>query len=131
MTMVISSLILSFIPLMYLSYAAVERSISTEKDYEWNIFLIQFRRELYSAEDWTVGSDERILIEKNDIPISYERYGRVVRRKVRDKGHEIVLQNVAGFSFRKERPGIYMMVEFADGTTKEASLYPVFGWEDE
>lgn len=68
MTMVISSLILSFIPLMYLSYAAVERSISTEKDYEWNIFLIQFRRELYSAEDWTVGSDERILIEKTTYP---------------------------------------------------------------
>lgn len=131
MTMAIFCLILSFMPLMYLSYSAVERTISTEKDYEWNIFLIQFRSELYSADAWRVGSNQRIFLENNDIPISYERYGKVVRRQVRDMGHEIVLQNVARLTFREESPKLYMMVEFADGTTEEAAFYLPFGGEDE
>lgn len=131
MTMFIFCLILSFIPLMYLSYSTVERTISTEKDYEWNIFLIQFRNELYSADSWRVGSNQRIFLEKSSIPISYERYGRVVRRQVRDMGHEIVLQHVTRLSFRKESPMLYMTVEFADGTTEEAAFYLLDGWEDE
>lgn len=130
MTMVIFCLILSVMPLMYLSYSAVEQTLSTEKDYEWNLFLIQFRNELYSADAWRVGSNQRIFLEKNGMPISYERYGRVIRRKVRDTGHEIVLQNVGRLTFRRESSKLYMMVEFSDGTTEEAAFYLPFGEEN-
>jgi competence protein ComGF len=122
-TMMIFCLILSFMPLMYQTHAAIDRTISTGKDFEWNMFLIQFRKELYSAENWRIGLNERIFLMKNGIPVTYERYGKVIRRQVRDAGHEIVLQNVNKLSFSKADPTLYMVVEFEDGSTEEASFF--------
>jgi len=118
--------ILSFLPLMYYSYSAIDRSVSLEEDYEWNVFIIQFRNELYTVDTLRLGSNERIYLEKNPLAIKYERHGTVIRRQVNELGHEIVLQNVRKLSLREEVPMLLMTVEFMNGTIEQASfLLPV------
>lgn len=118
-TIVILTVIMSMLPLMYHSFSAIDRSISLEEDYEWNIFLIQLRDELVTVESCRLGT-ERVYLLKNAISIKYERFQRSIRRQVGDKGHEIVLQNVRTFDVREEALMLVINVEFMNGTKEEA-----------
>lgn len=111
--------IMSLLPLMYQWFSAIERSVSIEEDFQWNIFLIQLRDELDEVDSGRLGT-ERIYLLKNNIPVKYERYKSSVRRQVSGKGHEVVLQNVEKFDVREEGPMLLIHVEFTDGTKEEA-----------
>lgn len=119
-SILIITVIMSLFPLMYHWFSAVDRSLSPEEDYEWNIFLIQLRDELSTTDSFRSGSHERIYLLKNRVSIKYERYSLNIRRQVEDKGHEVVLQNVRRFEIREEDPMLTIYVEFLDGTKEEA-----------
>lgn len=116
----IITVIMSLLPLMYHWFSAIDRSLSPEEDFEWNIFLIQLRDELRTADSFRSGSKERIYLLKNRISIKYERHSWNIRRQVEDKGHEVVLQNVRKFEVKEEAPMLAIHVEFLNGTKEEA-----------
>lgn len=118
--------IMTLLPIFYYSYTAIDRSVELEEDYEWNIFIIQFRKELASMDSLRIGSYDRIYMEKNAVPVKYERHGMVIRRQVSETGHEVVLQNVRRMMVREEFPMLLMSVEFMNGSTRHASfLLPI------
>ncbi len=119
MTIFIFTLILSFIPFMYQSFVSIERSIELEEEYEWNLFLIQLRNELQGGDQWQVRGS-RLFIEKNHLVIQYEPYGQVVRRRVNETGHEIVLQSVEKIQLFQQEKQLIMAVTFFNGKEKEA-----------
>ncbi|HEY4554779.1 MAG TPA: competence type IV pilus minor pilin ComGF [Bacillaceae bacterium] len=116
------SIVVSLIPLMLKTFVSIDRVLTVEKDYEWNLFLIQFRKELNEIKKRHMDR-ERVYLDGTNLVITYEKYGSVIRRKVNDKGHEIVLQNVKSVLFYDVERGIGMAVEFQDGTREEARFF--------
>ncbi|RST73806.1 prepilin-type N-terminal cleavage/methylation domain-containing protein [Siminovitchia acidinfaciens] len=118
-SIVVLTILMSLLPLMYNSLSAIDRSISLEEDFEWNIFLIQLRDELGTVDSCRFGT-ERVYLIKNTISIKYERFQWDIRRQVGDKGHEVVLQNVRKFDVKDEAHMLVINVEFINGTKEEA-----------
>ncbi|MCJ8006818.1 competence type IV pilus minor pilin ComGF [Lederbergia wuyishanensis] len=118
--MLILSIIMSLMPLLFQSFATIDRTIYVDEDFEWNLFLIHLRKELKDAEKVYVYSHpNRILIEKNFM-IIYEPYSSSVRRTVNDRGHEIVLQQVSSVKFSKIDQLLIVNVTFSSGVKEEA-----------
>lgn len=131
MTLFIFTLILSFVPMIYHSFSLIDRSITLEEDFEWNLFLIQLRNELQDVDGWRV-VDRRLYIEKNNAMIKYEPYGQVIRRQVNELGHEIILQGVQNIQFQKQEQILSMNVDFMNEQSREARfLIQVKKGEDE
>lgn len=119
LSIVILTAIMSILPLMYHWFSAIDRTLSLEEEFEWNIFLIQLRDELGTIDSYRSGT-ERIYITKNRLSIKYERHTWNIRRQVGDRGHEIVLQNVRRFDVKEEDPMLLIRVEFLNGRKEEA-----------
>ena len=65
---------------------------------EWEVFSSQIKKEVRSADKYTV-SQEKIMIESDGKIILYEKYGTSMRRRVDFQGHEILMQNLSWFQF--------------------------------
>ncbi|MCR2820381.1 competence type IV pilus minor pilin ComGF [Lederbergia panacisoli] len=118
-SMFILTIIMSVIPLIIQSFSAIDQAISVEEDFEWNLFLIDFRSELVEAEKVRVYSN-RILIDKNNFLTIYETYGDSIRRTFNNKGHEIVLQYVPSVKFSQIDQMLLLHVVFSNGVKEEA-----------
>lgn len=119
MSMLILSLIISILPIIIYMFAAIDRSVEVENDFEWNLFLIQFRQELQKADEWVIYSNRVFLVIKEQA-ITYESYGDTIRRRVNNLGHEIVLQKIDKVSFSKQNRNLFMAVDFKNALGEEA-----------
>ncbi|MBS4217163.1 ComGF family competence protein [Bacillus sp. FJAT-49711] len=119
-SMFILTIIMSLMPLLFQSFAIIDRTIKIDEDFEWNLFLIHLRNEVEDAKKVHVfNHPSRILIEKN-LMIAYETHGNSIRRTVNDKGHEIVLQHVHSVNFSKLNQMLIVNVSFSNGIKEEA-----------
>lgn len=116
------SVIMTMVPMIIQSLASVERSLASEQDFEWNVFLIQFEEEMADVETYRVGRNERIFFMKKGQTVSYERYGQSVRRQVGDRGHEIVLQQIKKITFIQGDRLLRLQVDYLDGKSAEAQF---------
>lgn len=71
---------------------------------EWEVFTTQIKKEVRSSEQCTVSQD-KIMLERDGKIILYEKYGTNMRRRVDFQGHEILMQNLSWFQFKKIREG--------------------------
>ncbi|MCA1063370.1 ComGF family competence protein [Rossellomorea aquimaris] len=90
--------------------------------YEWNLFHESLRNELWSGDSVLV-TPFRISFTKGADTISYERYNDSIRRRVNDKGHEVVLQSIDSFSFSSIEEGMHMDLEFVGGEKVEGDFF--------
>lgn len=110
-------------PLLYdAAYRIVEASKS-EKNTEWEIFIIQLRNELHKSSNWNVsGGKLNYGVEGSTTSIS--QYEDKLRRQINGQGHEVMLQNVKKAAFALEGGKLYIHVTFQDGEEEGTSLYP-------
>lgn len=115
-------------PLLYDSLYRTIESGKTEKNTEWELFVIQLRNELHMSKDWHVmGRQLRYFsLEENDSMISISKYEDKIRRQVNGKGHEIMLQNVKSADFSLEGGKVYIHVTFSNGEKEGASVSPFY-----
>lgn len=85
---------------------------------EWEIFLNQFKRQVYLSTDQKVSGNKLFLSVKNNEIVLFEQFGDKLRRRVNGTGHDVVLQNVSRFSVKKE--GKLIVIEVTD---KGGKLY--------
>ncbi|MBO0995256.1 competence type IV pilus minor pilin ComGF [Bacillus sp. SD088] len=127
------TLMMSILPLIFQSVHTLDGLMKTDQDYEWNLFIIGLRKELEKSEQVNVvkvNTNTSLILEKRDQVITYERYGRSLRRQVNKLGHEIVLQEIQHFEFLLNGDELELQVEFIDGlkdgagfTIKEAESF--------
>lgn len=118
--MLILSIIMSLIPLIMYYLSSVDRIMSVQHDYEWNLFLINFRHEIADADPISVYR-QRVLASKNEqVTYRFEVYGTVLRKRVNNTGHEVILQNIRDAAFIKFDDHFTFEVEFLDGTKEKA-----------
>jgi competence protein ComGF len=72
---------------------------------EWEVFVSQIKKEIRMSNKVTV-LNQSLVLEKSGQMIIYERYGSNLRRRVDNKGHEILLQKVSTYRFEKLLNGL-------------------------
>ncbi|MGE8204498.1 competence type IV pilus minor pilin ComGF [Heyndrickxia sp. NPDC080065] len=123
LSLLLISMILSFFPLFIKVFEQINHSLSTEEDYEWNLFVIQLRKELRISDKWKV-TDNKLYLDVNDEKVMYEQYGNLIRRRVNEMGHEVVLQRVKAISITGDQNQIVFHVQFLTNHQKEAHHIP-------
>ncbi|GIN85496.1 hypothetical protein J6TS2_18820 [Heyndrickxia sporothermodurans] len=114
-------LIITFFPLFIKAYEQTQHSLSTEEDFEWNLFLIQLRKEIRTSDAWKINGN-RLFLYFDNIEVLYEQYGNSIRRRVDSKGHEVVLQKVKSILLSNENNGFSLNILFQKGVKKNGSF---------
>lgn len=86
---------------------------------EWEVFSSQVKKEIRSVQQLTTQPD-KLLMKVDGQFILYEKYGASMRRRVNYQGHEILMQNLSSFSFRKIADGVEINAKDVQG--KEYSV---------
>jgi competence protein ComGF len=68
------------------------------QEMEWDVFSSQIKKEIRMSTKGQVVSNRLILTEDGG-SISFEKYENILRRRVNNTGHEVLLQNVAEVNF--------------------------------
>ncbi|MBS4209612.1 competence type IV pilus minor pilin ComGF [Bacillus sp. FJAT-50079] len=121
LSILILTMIMLIIPLVFSAFTALDRSLDVADDYEWNLFLIQFRQEVEMGDQLTIGK-ERMFIDIRHTFVEYEVYQDVIRRKNHGLGHEVVLQQLKNAHFSKQDDFLILSVEFLNGTKDETRI---------
>jgi competence protein ComGF len=104
-------MIMSFVPViikMTQDYQKTAVSLSTQ---EWDLFLQQLTFELREGEQVKTGYQKVSFMNSYDQTITYEKYGKNIRRRVNGTGHEILLQNIANVEFTRVPKGLFIQVQ--------------------
>jgi competence protein ComGF len=68
------------------------------QEMEWDVFSSQIKKEIRMSTKGQVVNNRLILTE--DIgSVTFEKYDNILRRRVNNTGHEVLLQNVAEVNF--------------------------------
>lgn len=118
-------MILSFFPLIIKTYNHIQNSLSTDQDFEWNLFLIQLRKEIRTSDEWGLSGNKLNLFVNQEM-VMYEQYGSSLRRRVDNKGHEVVLQNLKEIRFTNIQNEIILLhAQFKNNHLKEIRIIPI------
>ncbi|OKL38097.1 hypothetical protein BLL40_01345 [Domibacillus mangrovi] len=110
-------------PLMYDATYRILDASKSEKNTEWEIFIIQLRNELQKSSNWNV-MDGKLNYELEGSTTSISQYEDKLRRQINGQGHEVMLQNVKKAAFALKGGKLYIHVTFQDGEEEGTSLYP-------
>lgn len=114
----------SLFPLFYQSLYEFDRTIQQGNKEEWDLFHIQLRRELQSSSQWKP-DESRLTFSNAEGTVLIEKYQTVLRRRVNQTGHEVMLQNVDNARFYWKEGCLRLDVQFTDGERREARFFPL------
>ncbi|KFZ42865.1 competence protein comGF [Anoxybacillus flavithermus] len=90
--------------------------------FEWVVFIQQAKIELRESKDVHIYGTTIQFNKWTGERVTYEKYGTIIRRRVNDTGHEIMLQFIQHISYEKEQTGIRIHVFTDKGESYEAFI---------
>ncbi|RDI41165.1 competence type IV pilus minor pilin ComGF [Falsibacillus pallidus] len=120
MVLLVFTIICSFLPLIFSAYHSF-RSFDPGIDYEWELFMIQLRNEVHQSESVSE-SEGRIILQTSQGEVLYEKYQNVIRRRVNQLGHEIVLQDIQSSELKLDLNQVVISIQFTDGERRSGSI---------
>ncbi|MCM3002457.1 competence type IV pilus minor pilin ComGF [Priestia koreensis] len=100
------SFLIAFQPLLMNLIKQFHQADETIELQEWEIFIQQLTFDLREATEFRIQEQKLLLITKDNLAVTYERYGNKARRQVDGRGHEIVLQGIKTIVFSRSTAGI-------------------------
>jgi len=97
------------------------------QEMEWTVFCSQIKKEIRMSSHAEVVSGKLILTKDADT-IIYEKYGTNLRRRVNSTGNEIILQNVADFTFTLLNNAVKVNVKDIWEHEYSCIAYSVMNW---
>ncbi|MGG1679837.1 competence type IV pilus minor pilin ComGF [Neobacillus sp. NRS-1170] len=94
---------------------------------EWEVFCSQIKKEIRLSTKAQVISG-RLILTKDADTIQYEKYDSDLRRRVNSTGHEILLQNVAQYSFTIQNNSVKVTVKDLSGKDYSVIAYSLVTW---
>jgi competence protein ComGF len=94
---------------------------------EWDVFSSQIKKEIRMSQRVQV-IDGNLELTKNSQIILYEKYNNLIRRRVNNTGHEVLLQNIAEVNFTLLNQGVRITVKSLVGKIYSLSIYAFFDW---
>ncbi|RBW70580.1 competence type IV pilus minor pilin ComGF [Bacillus taeanensis] len=105
--------IFAFFPLVMNVFYEKKSDGLNQKEVE--LFLNQAGKEIREAKALNETWRKLEMINRNGETVTYERYGALIRRQVNGMGHEVMLQNVEGFSFSVSGEQVEISISGKDG----------------
>lgn len=102
-------LIVSFFPLSFKYLFQNEQFEARNKIMEWHVFVQQLKKEVRLSDEMYVFND-RIILWKDGQSIQFDKHGSNIRRRVDEKGHEIVFRQVETVCFDELKDGFRLTV---------------------
>lgn len=104
----------------------IQKDIKSDRQIEWHLFLNQLEYDLRDSKLISISS-ERFVVERpnkeDEIEkISYERYYKLLRRKVGNEGHQPVLTRLREIHMKSKEGQLWIAATFQDGESYTASL---------
>ncbi|WP_239254169.1 competence type IV pilus minor pilin ComGF [Listeria ilorinensis] len=115
LSLIITMMILSFIPLFYQEAQKINQLSDLTSENEWLLFRTQFLAELQGAHTIRVSVNAVSFIDQEEKQIVYQQYKNLVRRQVNGRGHEPILQNVQKTHFHEINDEIILAFTSYDG----------------
>lgn len=91
------------------------------QDMEWEVFILELKKETKKAEDINV-SNNKLLLYVDGRVVTYEKYENSIRRRVDSTGHEVALQGVKNVDFTNNKDGFKIEVMNRFGMKKNTSI---------
>jgi competence protein ComGF len=110
------------IPLMMKGFSTIKNDLVPPRYYEWNLFYESVRNEIRKADAIEI-MPQHISFVVDGETILYEKYNQSIRRRVNNRGHEIVLQAVDQFTFASIHEGVHLDLEFEGGEKVEGNFF--------
>ena len=110
------------IPLVIKGFSLVREEMIPPPYYQWTLFNESVRQETWKSRGMTVTNSGFSFI-LNGEKVTYEKYQDSIRRRVNDKGHEVVLQKLSGLSFNAIDGGVRIEGVFLDGKKLEGEFF--------
>ncbi|WP_313798297.1 competence type IV pilus minor pilin ComGF [Cytobacillus sp.] len=102
-------IIVSFFPLSFKYLFQNEQFEARNKAMEWHVFVQQLKKEVRLSDEIIVFND-RLILRRDGQSIQFDKHGTNIRRRVDEKGHEIVFQQVERIRFDKLKNGVRLTV---------------------
>ncbi|WP_198508040.1 competence type IV pilus minor pilin ComGF [Bacillus sp. FJAT-42315] len=109
-------------PMIYGTVYHVNEQLEPGRKSEWELFVIQLRKEMYNAQSWTPAND-KLFYHQAGQKISIEQYQQSVRRRINGMGHEIMLKEVESIQFYWANETLCAKVVFTNGEEEQAQFY--------
>ncbi|WP_226673124.1 competence type IV pilus minor pilin ComGF [Rossellomorea aquimaris] len=109
------------LPLMMKGFMMIKNDLVPPHYYEWSLFNESVRNELKNVEAVEI-APQHISFVMDGETILYETYDQSIRRRVNNRGHEIVLQAVDQVTFTSIRGGVHLDLEFEGGEKVEGDF---------
>ncbi|WP_026314468.1 competence type IV pilus minor pilin ComGF [Heyndrickxia acidiproducens] len=120
--LMVTATVFAMFPLALKTFGQVNAVLMPEETYEWNIFLIQLRKEIRMSEALSVDNSNTLRLRVDGRNVEYGQYRQLLRRTVDNEGHEIVLQNIKFVHVKETGSGVFMQVQFLDRSEETASF---------
>lgn len=111
----------SLFPLAVKTFGTAGEAFRPEEDEEWNLFLMQLRKEIRVSSSCQAAQNTLKLNEAGRT-VTYEPYRNSLRRRVDGEGHQIVLQNVRSIQFAATGNGVKVSAVYPNGAEKTAEM---------
>lgn len=94
---------------------------------EWEVFCSQIKKEIRMSTKAQVLNNSLVLTEDAG-SVVYEKYDNVLRRRVNNTGHEVLLQNVSEVSFALMPGSIRITVKDLNSSDHMVNVYSFLDW---
>ncbi|WP_197090970.1 competence type IV pilus minor pilin ComGF [Bacillus sp. FJAT-27231] len=109
-------------PLIYGTVYRVEEQLDPERRTEWELFVLQLRKELYMSHSLKITDEQITFIQEGEV-VSIEKYKEGIRRRVGGRGHEMILQEVSSVQFYPCDSSLCTRAVFKNGEKERAYLH--------
>lgn len=97
-------------------------AFETLKVKEVELFFMQISREIHGAKSMSIQGRQLIVELHNGDKASYEHYNNLIRRRLNEKGHEILLQHIQSVHFQLEQQLVTIQITGERGERFERKL---------
>jgi competence protein ComGF len=122
LSFVVFSIISLSFPMIMKGMETIKTDSVPPRYYEWNLFSENLRNEMWASGNILTSPDQISFVKEGE-RITYERYQNSIRRRVNERGHEVVLQSIHSLTFSEVPQGVKVEVDFERGEWMESEFY--------
>lgn len=92
------SIVIFLFPLIFSFFSPIKSNDKLSLK-EVELFYMQISREIHGAKSVRIDGEKLFVRLKTDEEASYEQYNNLIRRRLQNTGHEVLLQNIHSVKF--------------------------------
>lgn len=116
----IISIVVLLFPFVLAYIKPVEQNKLQAKEVE--LFFMQTSREIHNAVNIYLQNHHLVVVLSNGDRASYEHYNNIIRRRVNNRGHEVLLQNIESVRYEIHEKLVTIHIEGKRGEQYERTF---------